>query len=108
MPNVFLILSLVFLVISALLYFAPHLKLLNFVEYGSNADAARLNRYAAVRLLLPVAVSVLCGYIVALRHNLTVPLFFLVELAILATVVWINAGISRFPHRKGPVTDDRD
>ena len=108
MPNVFSIMALAFLVICALLYFAPRLKLLNFVHYGTDADVVRLNRYAAVRLLLPVAVSVVCSYIVALRPNLTVPLFFLVELAILATVVWINAGISRFLNRKGPVTDDRD
>ncbi len=105
MPNVFLITALVFLVICALLYFAPHLKLLNFVDYKSDADTVQLNRYAAVRLLVPALVNVACSYVVALRPGLLVPLIFLTPLAVLATVVWINAGISRLRTSRSTAKD---
>lgn len=95
MPDPFLIMALVFLVICALLYCAPRVKLLNFVDYGTDADVVGTNRYAAVRLLIPVIVTVACSCIAARRPDLMVPLLFLIPLSVLGAVVWIGAGISR-------------
>jgi hypothetical protein len=80
------------MIIVALLYFAPDRKLLNFVDYGSENAVRRLNRYAAVRLLLPVTVNIGCAYIAWILPKLTVPLLFLTPVSILCVVVWINTG----------------
>lgn len=95
MPGLFLTLAFLLAVLVALLYFAPGWKLLNFVEYGAPDAVRRLNRYAAVRLLLPVLVNAGCAWLAALRPGLTVPLVFLTPLSILGAVIWINAGARR-------------
>ncbi len=95
MPDIFLIFACVLLAICALLYFVPHLKLLNFVDYGAPADIVRLNRYAAVRLLFPVLVNVVCSYVASRRPGLMMPLIFLTPLSILGVVIWISAGTNR-------------
>lgn len=83
------------LTISAALYLAPGIKLLNFVDYGPPGTVALINRHAARRLLLPAAVSLVCAYLAYLRPGLDVPLIFPILLAIVGTNVWIAAGISR-------------
>ena len=95
MSDVFLAIALLLLAITVLLAAAGDRKLLNFVDYGAAQSAARINRYAAARLLLPVVVNAGCAWIAATRPQLAVPLLFLTPLSILGAVVWIAAGISR-------------
>jgi hypothetical protein len=94
MPEVFMVIALLLFAITVLLLVAGDRKLLNFVDYGA-ADAARINRYAAMRLLLPVAVNAGCAWIAATRPQLAVPLLFLTPLSILGAVAWIAAGVPR-------------
>jgi hypothetical protein len=94
MPEVFMVIALLLFAITVLLLIAGDRNLLNFVDYGV-ADAARINRYAAMRLLLPVAVNAGCAWIAATRPQLAMPLLFLTPLSILGAVVWIAAGVSR-------------
>jgi hypothetical protein len=93
--DMFLIIALLLAVLAALLFFAPGLRLLNFVDYGSQDAVRRLNRYAAVRLLLPVAVNLGCAWLAARRPGLAVPLLFLTPVSILGAVVWIGAGVQQ-------------
>jgi hypothetical protein len=93
--NIFLIIASLLAVLAALLYVAPGWRLLNFVDYGSPGAVRRLNRYAAVRLLLPVAVNLGCAWLAALRPALAVPLLFLTPVSILCAVVWIGAGVQQ-------------
>lgn len=95
MANIFLLIAALLLGIAVLLYAVPRLRILNFVNYGAAASATRINRYAAVRLLLPVVVSAGSAYIAAMRPELTVPLVFPVMISILAAVIWIAAGLTR-------------
>lgn len=95
MPNVFLLIALLLAGMAALLCFVPKLKILNFVNYQASASVSRINRYAAVRLLLPVGASLACAYAVEIRPELLVPLVFPVMISILAAVVWIAAGLAR-------------
>jgi hypothetical protein len=95
MPEIFVVIALLLSGIAALLHFAAERKLLNFVDYGPGQAVARINRYAAARLLLPVCVNLGCAYLAAMRPGLAVPLLFLTPLSILGAVVWIAAGIGR-------------
>lgn len=95
MPEVFLLIALVLCGMAAVLYFAPHRKILNFVNYDSPQSAAAINRYAAVRLLLPVGVSLGSAAFVTARPELLVPLLFPAIISILGAVVWIAAGVTR-------------
>ncbi|KFI06350.1 hypothetical protein [Massilia sp. BSC265] len=99
MVNFFLLIGVLLTGIAALLYFAPKLRILNFVDYHTPASVIRINRYAAARLLLPVCVSAGCAYIVEMRPELAVPLLFPVMISILVTVVWIAAGLTRLKDR---------
>jgi hypothetical protein len=94
-PEIFVLLAVPMAALSALLYVAPGRKLLNFVDYGAPDAVRRLNRYAAVRLLLPVAVNLVCAYIAALRPGLTVALVFLTPLSILCVVIWIGSHVQQ-------------
>ncbi|KQQ96469.1 hypothetical protein [Massilia sp. Leaf139] len=95
MSDIFLLMTGLLSGIALVLYFFPYRQLLNFVDYGSPQATPRINRYAARRLLLPVAIHALCVPIAALRPELGVPLLFLTPLSILAAVVWIAAGVHR-------------
>lgn len=95
MSGIFLLIALALLGIAALLYFAPNLRLLNFVTYDSASSVIRINRYAASRLLLPVLVFLTCAYVAEIRAELAVPLFFPCMISILLAVVWIAAGVGR-------------
>jgi hypothetical protein len=95
MSEVFLVVALILLAIAALLYTAGNRQLLNFVDYGSAQSAARINRYAAARLLLPVCVNAGCAWAAAMHPQLAVPLLFLTPISILGAVVWIAAGVHR-------------
>ena len=92
MPNIFPLLAALFLLMSAVLYFFPRTKLLNFVDYKAAGDRVALNRFAALRFLLPALVSVACSFGAAHDMRLTLPLIFVAMLSILAAVVWISAG----------------
>ena len=94
MSEVFLVIALILLGLVILLATAGDRKLLNFVDYGT-ASPVRINRHAAVRLLLPVCVNAGCAWAAATRPELAVPLLFLTPLSILGAVVWIAAGIGR-------------
>jgi hypothetical protein len=94
MPEVFLTIALILLGLAILLRFAGERRLLNFVDYAA-APAARINRHAALRLLLPACVNAGCAWAAARHPQLTVPLLFLTPLSILGTVVWIGAGVHR-------------
>jgi hypothetical protein len=65
MSDVFVMIALVLSGIAVLLTLAGHRKLLNFVDYGAAQSAARINRHAATRLLLPIAVNAGCAWIAA-------------------------------------------
>lgn len=95
MSDVFLVIALLLLGLAILLHTGGKRRLLNFVDYGATQDAARINRHAARRLLLPAAVNAGCAWIAALRPELAVPLLFLTPLSILGAVVWIGAGVHR-------------
>jgi hypothetical protein len=95
MFNVFSLLALLLAAIAALLCLAPQVKLLNFVHYAPGRSVARINRYAAARLLLPAGVSLACAWLAGTAPELTVPLIFPVMLSVLAAVVWIAAGVTR-------------
>lgn len=99
MDNIFLLMAALLSGIAALLYVAPRLRLLNFVNYDAPASVVRINRCAAVRLLLPVGVSAGCAYVAGMRPELTVPLIFPTILSILAAVVWIAAGLTPLDKR---------
>lgn len=87
----------IFCILSAVLYAAPGRKLLNFVHYPAAQDqVARLNRYAALRLMLPAMVNLGCAWAVVERPGLMVPMIFLTPLSVLGVVVWIAAGARRF------------
>lgn len=92
MPNIFPLLAALFLLMSAVLYFFPRTKLLNFVDYGTAEESAALNRYAARRFLLPALVSIACSAGAAHDIRLTLPLVFVVMFSILGAVIWISAG----------------
>ena len=68
MSEVFPVIALALFGISVLLTAAGDRKLLNFVDYGAMHSAARINRHAAARLLLPVAVNAGCAWIAAGIH----------------------------------------
>ena len=95
MAKIFLLIGVLLSGIAALLYFAPRLRILNFVDYDAASSAVRINRHAAPRLLLPVGVSAGSAYIAAIRPELAVPLLFPTIISILAAVVWIAAGLTR-------------
>ncbi|WP_313029279.1 hypothetical protein [Massilia alkalitolerans] len=99
MANIYLFIGVLFLGIVALLYLLPQRRILNFVDYDGQASIVRINRHAAPRLLLPVAVSAGCAYIVEMRPELAVPLLFPTIISILAAVVWISAGLTRLKSR---------
>lgn len=96
MPDIFLILAMIFALIVGLLFFVPDRKLLNFVDYGPGDAARRLNRYAAVRLLIPMLVNLGCSAVAGRRPELTVPLIFLTPLSVLCVVLWVGVGSRRF------------
>lgn len=97
MTHPFLLLAAIFLLLAVVLYAASGRKLLNFVHYpAAAADAARLNRYAALRMALPALVNLGCAWAVAERPHLLVPMIFLTPLSVLAVVVWIATGARRF------------
>ena len=62
MSAVFLLIALFLIGIAVLLYFAGDRRLLNFVDYGPAQAVARINRYAAARLLIPVGVNLGCDH----------------------------------------------
>lgn len=90
-----LFIALVLLTIVLLLYFAPRLRVLNFVDYASPETVVQINRYAAARLLVPVLVGLVCAGIAQVRPDLTVPLLFPVMISIVVAVVWIASGVNR-------------
>ena len=92
MPEFFLLVALILAIAVTLLYYMPHLKLLNIVDYGEGAAVERLNRYTAVRLLIPVAVNLASAYVASIRPELTVPLVILTPISILCAVICISAG----------------
>jgi len=92
---VFLFIALILFGIAAILYFAPHLKILNIVDYESARSPDAINRYAAARLLIPASVSLGAAFIAGIRPDLMVPLIFLLMTSILVAVVWIAAGVNR-------------
>lgn len=95
MLHIFLTIALLLFALAVLLYNASDRKLLNFVDYSAAQTVARINRYAAMRLLLPACVNAGCSWIAGQRPELGVPLLFLTPLSILGAVVWIAAGVSR-------------
>ena len=95
MSKIFLLIGVLLICIPALLYFMPNLKILNFVNYDCPQSAGQINRYAAVRLLLPALVFLACSYIVQTQPELAVPLLFAGIIPILVAVVWIAAGVTR-------------
>lgn len=97
--NIFVILALAMFAICAVLRFAPHLRLLNFVAYGSEADTAKLNRLASVWFLLPFLVNVACIFVAEVKPGLTVPMIFLTPLTIVTVVMVINASAARMGQR---------
>lgn len=92
MSDIFLLIALILAIVVALLYFMPHLKLLNVVDYGEGDAVKHLNRCAALRLLFPVGVNLACAYVVGVQPELAVPLIFLTPVSILCAVIWICAG----------------
>ena len=95
MSEVFLVIALILFGLVILLSTAADRRLLNFVDYDTAPTPARINRHAAVRLLLPVCVNAGCAWAAARHPELTVPLLFLTPLSILGAVVWIAAGVGR-------------
>ena len=95
MSEVFLVIALILFGLVILLYTAADRRLLNFVDYGTALSPARINRHAAVRLLLPVCVNAGCAWAAARHPELSVPLLFLTPLSILGTVIWIGTGAGR-------------
>lgn len=95
MAHIFMVIAVLLFAILVLLYAASDRPLLNFIDYGAAGPVARINRYAARRLLLPVAVNLACALVAARQPQLAVPLLFLTPLSILGAVVWIAAGVSR-------------
>jgi hypothetical protein len=95
MAHIFMAIAVLLLAIVVLLYAAGDRPLLNFIDYGAAGPVARINRYAARRLLLPIAVNAGCAAITATWPRFGVPLLFLTPLSILGAVVWIAAGVSR-------------
>jgi len=108
MPDIFLILALVFAFIVGLLFFAPGWRLLNFVDYGPGDAVRRLNRYAAIRLLIPLLVTLGCRFVAARRPELTVPLIFLIPLSVMCVVVWVGAGAGRMAAQDAPANRRRN
>lgn len=92
MPEIFLIIASVLIFVVTLLYLAPQRRLLNFVDYGSERAVAQLNRYAAARLVLPIAVNLACAVLAFAKPAYTLPMLFAGWIAILAAVIWIAAG----------------
>lgn len=95
MSDIFLLIGLLLLSICAVLYLMPNLKILNFVDYGTDTTAGMINRYASVRLLLPAFVFMAGSFFVQARPELALPLFFPSLISILVSVVWIAAGVTR-------------
>jgi hypothetical protein len=95
MSGIFLIISTLLLGILAVLFIVPNLKILNFVSYDCAQSVSRINRYAAVRLLMPALVFLACSYIVQIHPKLAVPLLFPGIISILLAVAWIAAGVTR-------------
>lgn len=95
MPEIYVLIALLMAGIAAALRVAPHLRLLNFVDYDGARSVAGINRYAALRLLLPVIVNAGCACFAAMRPEWSVPLIFPAIVSILAAVVWIAAGATR-------------
>ncbi|WP_208278003.1 hypothetical protein [Massilia oculi] len=97
MSHPFLLFATIFVILAIVLYAAPGRKLLNFVHYPTGQDqVARLNRYAALRLMLPALVNLGCAWAVTERPALMVPMIFLTPLSVMGVVVWIAAGSRRF------------
>lgn len=97
MTHPFWLFAAIFFILGAVLYAAPGRKLLNFVHYPAAQDqVARLNRYAALRLMLPALVNLGCAWAVIERPGLMVAMIFLTPLSVLGIVVWIAAGARRF------------
>lgn len=92
MPEIFLIIACILVLIVALLCFAPQRRLLNFVDYGSDRAVERLNRYAAMRLVLAIVVNLGCACAAFVWPEYTLALLFLAPLSILGVVVWVAAG----------------
>ena len=95
MSGIFLLIALILLLMAAVLYSMPNLRILNFVAYDSASSVIRINRYAASRLLLPALVFLLSAYVVEKRAELAVPLIFPCMISMLIAVVWIAAGVGR-------------
>jgi hypothetical protein len=95
MPEIFLFIGLLLLSISALLYLMPNRKILNFVNYDTDQTTGTINRYAALRLLLPAFVFMTGSFFVQTRAELAVPLVFASIISVLIAVVWIAAGVNR-------------
>lgn len=75
MSHPFPLLAAFFLLLAVVLYAAPGRKLLNFGHYpAAPADVARLNRYAALRLVVPALVNLGCAWVATGRPQLVVPL----------------------------------
>jgi hypothetical protein len=94
MPEIFLLIGLLLLSICMVLYFMPNLKILNFIDYGSDQTAGKINRYASVRLLLPTVVFIAGSFFAQARPELAVALLFPSIISILISVVWIAAGVT--------------
>jgi len=92
MPEIFLIIACILAFIVALLALAPQLRVLNFVDYRSDRAVVRLNRYAAARLAVPIAVNLGSGCVAFAWPEYTLPLLFLAPVSILSAVIWIAAG----------------
>lgn len=101
MTEIFLLIGLLLLSICAVLYFMPNLKILNFVDYGTDQMTGKINRYASIRLLLPAIVFLAGSFLIQARPQLMMPLLFPCIISILVSVVWITAGVTRIADESG-------
>lgn len=99
MSGIVIFVALVLSGMAALLYAVPSLRVLNFVNYDSARTVVRINRYAAVRLLLPALVWFASSWIIETRPKLAMPLIFAAIVSILVSVVWIAAGVTRLQNQ---------
>lgn len=95
MAGLYLFFGVLFVGISAVLYFFPGFKTLNFVDYESVQDTRQLNRHASLQFLIPAFVSFVCAYLAHTHPKLFVPVLFLSIISILGAVISIAARTSR-------------
>lgn len=90
MPDIFLVIAALLALLAGLPFCAPDRRLLNFVDYGTGDAVRRLNRHAALRMLLPVAVNLGCALLARMHPQWSVPLLFLTPLSVLGVVLRVG------------------